>query len=120
MCSWRPGPYCKTVVPITKRVDVFVISRRGAGGLQDRSDALQRRKLAIEQRRKLPGPELKPGVEGAELGKLGARLVEPHFIDQFLEHEGILCEQIDAPFPIVEPDRARDDLRHLARVVPAD
>src|SRR6266481_6396117 len=50
----------------------------------------------------------------------GADLIEAHFIDEALEDERIFGEEVDAPFPIVEPDGARDDLAHVARVPAAD
>src|SRR5580704_3070561 len=59
-------------------------------------------------------------VERAEFRIAGARLVEAHLVDQLLEHQRIVGEEIDAPFPIVEADRTRNDLRDLAGVAAAD
>src|SRR5207302_1105041 len=80
----------------------------------------RRRNLSIQIRRELSRGELETGIERTELREFRARLVEAHLVNQFLEDERILREQIDAPLPVIEPDRPRDDLRDLARVVAAD
>src|SRR5271154_4894478 len=59
-------------------------------------------------------------VERAELRVRRARFVEAHLVNEFLEHERIVGEKIDAPFPIVEADRARNNLRHFAGEAPPD
>jgi len=41
-------------------------------------------------------------------------VIETHFVNQLLENQRIVGIQIDAPFPIVEADRARDHLRDVA------
>ena len=70
---------------------------------------------------------LKPGAlqtppheKRAEQRIDGAHLVEPHLVNQPLEHQRIVGEQIHAPFPVVETDGAGDDLFHSARIAPAD
>ena len=54
-------------------------------------------------------------IEIAEVGIVGADLVEAHVRDELLEVERIPGEQRDAPLPRVEPDGAGDDLRPRAR-----
>src|SRR4051794_36435083 len=74
----------------------------------DAASPRQRWNPPIQVLRELCGRELEPGVERPELGELRARLVESHLVDKFFECQRILREQIDAPFPVVETDRARD------------
>ena len=45
----------------------------------------------------------------------GANFVKTHLVDQLLEDQRVVGEQIDAPLPVIEPDRPRDDLPDLAR-----
>src|SRR5207249_7571611 len=47
-----------------------------------------------------------------------ADFVKAHLVNQFLEHHRIVRPQIYSPLPIVESDRPRDNLLHLARVAP--
>lgn len=54
------------------------------------------------------------------MGVDGADGVEAHFIDEFLEDEGVFGEEVDAPLPIVEADGAGDDLAYFAGVAAAD
>src|SRR6185369_11600272 len=77
---------------------------------------LQNRNLAGEECAELRRGEMQAGVERPELGELGARLVEPHLVNQLLERDRIRRVEIDAPFPVVVADRARDDLGDLAGV----
>ena len=63
----------------------------------------------------LIGGEADADVEGAEVGVEGAGLVEAHLVDELLEDGGIVGEEIDAPFPVVESDGAGDDLADAVR-----
>src|SRR5207247_3794262 len=47
-----------------------------------------------------------------------ADFVKSHLVNQFLEHQRIVRPQIYSPLPIVEADRSRNNLLHLARVSP--
>src|SRR5207249_6237743 len=47
-----------------------------------------------------------------------ADFVKSHLVNQFLEHQRIVRPQIYSPLPIVEADRSRNNLLHLARVPP--
>ena len=78
-----------------------------------RSPAAERRHLALEVPRQLGRRELQADVEGPELRVPGRGLVEAHLVDQLLEDERVVGEQVDAPLPVVEADRARDHLRDL-------
>src|SRR5581483_563483 len=60
-----------------------------------------------------------PNIELAELRVHRADFIEAHFVDHLLEDQGIVCKKIYAPFPVVETDRAGDDLFHLAGVTAA-
>src|SRR4051794_24189502 len=57
--------------------------------------------------------------EVAEIGVLRARLVEAHLRYEFLEVDGVFGEERHAPFPLIEPDRARNNLCNSAGVAPA-
>src|SRR5438270_7597448 len=59
-------------------------------------------------------------VKRAEQGIDGADLVEAHLVNQLLEDQRIVGEQVHAPLPIVESDRAGDDLLHSSCVAAAD
>src|SRR5262245_40997272 len=78
------------------------------------------RHLALQAARQLVGRELQADVERAELAVPGAGLVEAHLVHELLEDDRVVREEVDAPLPVVEPDRARDDLVDRARVVPSD
>jgi len=43
-----------------------------------------------------------------------ADFVEAHLVDQLFEYQRIIGKEIDAPFPIIESDRASDDLSDVA------
>src|SRR5712671_2776648 len=58
-------------------------------------------------------------VELAEQRIDGADVVEAHLVDQLLEDERIVGKEVDAPFPIIEADRAGDDLFDFARIAAA-
>src|SRR5437764_8871451 len=60
-----------------------------------------------------------PDVEVAEIGVLRARLVEAHLRYELLEVHRVLGEERHAPLPLIEPDRARNNLCNSARVAPA-
>src|SRR5439155_17989600 len=53
-------------------------------------------------------------VERPEERVARARRVEAHLVHELLEDERVVGEERDAPFPVVEADRARDHLRHAA------
>ena len=46
----------------------------------------------------------------------GAYMVETHFVDQLLEDQGIICEKVYTPFPVVESNGAGDDLSYFASI----
>src|SRR5437762_614938 len=48
-----------------------------------------------------------------------ADFVEAHLVNQLLEHHWIVGEQIHAPLPIVEADRARDAYFELSGIAAA-
>ena len=59
-------------------------------------------------------------VELTKQGVEGACFVEAHFVDELLENKGIVGKQVNAPFPIVESDRAGNHLPDLAGVAASD
>src|SRR5690606_37047939 len=63
-----------------------------------------------EERRQSGGIEAHARVELAELAVARARLVVANLGDDALEVERVMREQRDAPLPVVEADRAGDDL----------
>lgn len=72
-----------------------------------------------------PGLEFVEGeAEGekevAEEAVDGGDFVEAHFIDQFLEDDGVFGEEGDAPLPVIEADGAGDDLLDASGVASAD
>src|ERR1019366_1776876 len=58
--------------------------------------------------------------KGAERRVHGAYFIETHLVDQLFELQRIGGKQIDPPFPVIEADRASDDLLHLAGVTASD
>src|SRR5213078_2857023 len=58
-------------------------------------------------------------VEMPELCIHSADFVEAHLVNQLLEDQWIVGEQIHAPLPIVEADRAGDDLFDLSGIATA-
>lgn len=46
----------------------------------------------------------------------GAYMVETHFVDQLLEDQGIVCEEVYTPLPVIESNGAGDDLSYFASV----
>src|SRR5437867_1353307 len=94
-------------------------TRRPAGrsaGAARADGRSERGRLALEEDGQVGGRELQADEERAELGVVGARLVETHLVNQLLEDHRVVGEQIDAPLPVVETDRAGDDLGHLRPV----
>ena len=50
-------------------------------------------------------PQLNSTIEVmTALQQYGADLIEPHFVDQLLEHERVVGKEVDAPLPIIEPN----------------
>src|SRR5579883_3288909 len=81
------------------------------------------RSSAISPRQEIPQfvhADALAHIKRAEQRVHGADLIEAHLVDELLEHQRIVGKQIHAPLPIVEPDRARDNLLHRARVAPSD
>src|SRR5689334_3783401 len=66
------------------------------------------------------GGEPDADVEGPEERVARARRVEAHLVNELLEDQGVVGEERDAPLPVVEADRARNHLRHLAGVPAPD
>src|SRR5689334_19580119 len=58
-------------------------------------------------------------IEVPELGVLGARLVEAHLGHELLEVHRVLREEGHPPFPLIEPDRARNNLCNAAGITTA-
>src|ERR1700676_3029625 len=77
-------------------------------------------KLAFEPAGQLFNLQPYCDEELAEERVLGADLVEAHLVDQLLEDHGIVCEEVDAPLPVVVPDRSSDDLLDPFAVSAAD
>src|SRR5580704_8351020 len=71
-----------------------------------------RDRVAVEKYSELFGRELQPGPKRTEIAVSRARLVEAHLIHELFEDHRIVGVKIDAPFEVVEADRARDHLRH--------
>src|SRR5690348_1913401 len=71
----------------------------------------------------LLGPRIRlgqaPNVEIAKLGVFRAGFVEPHLGHELLEVHGIFGKEGDAPFPLIETDRTRNNLCNPARVTTA-
>src|SRR5207237_209233 len=59
-------------------------------------------------------------IEMPELCIHRADFVEAHLVNQLLEHHWIVGEQIHAPLPIIEADRAGDDLLDLSGIPTAN
>src|SRR3990172_3718027 len=78
------------------------------------------RSLPFEESAEIGGREAQAYVEGAELTVHGARLIEAHLIDKLFEYQRVMGEEIHAPLPIIEADRAGNDLGHLPGVSPSD
>src|SRR5437879_550230 len=54
--------------------------------------------------------------EGPELGVLGRHRIEAHLVHDVLQRDRVVGQQRDAPFPVVETNRAGDELEHATRV----
>src|SRR5215469_14005352 len=76
--------------------------------------------VAVQENAELRRRELQPRPKRPELGVTCADLVETHFVDELLEHDGIVGVEIDAPLVIVEPDRAGNYLDDLAMIGASD
>src|SRR5438034_11353150 len=77
-------------------------------------------RFAFEQHSKIRGREPQADEKATEKTVDRAGFIEAHLIDEFLEDQGIVREEIDAPLPIVETDGTGDDLDHAPRVPAAD
>ena len=86
--------------------------------------AVRRRRSAPASGRRAACPARRARTAGRRRSRRTRRSrrwpVEAHLVDQLLEDRRIVGEEIDAPFPVVEADRAGDDLRDLAGVLAAD
>src|SRR5438309_2095024 len=55
-------------------------------------------------------------VKGSEQRIKRAHLIKSHFVDEFLKYQRIVREKIHTPFPIIETNRAGDNLPHGIRI----
>src|SRR5512141_1786140 len=78
------------------------------------------RQVPIQHSSKLRDRHANADHKGAESRVNRAYFVEAHFVDQLLEDQWIIGEKINAPLPIVEANRAGDDLLYLSSVPAAD
>src|SRR5438046_10596705 len=76
-------------------------------------------RFAFEQHSKIRGREPQADEKATEKTVDGAGFIEAHLIDEFLEDQGIVREEIDAPLPIAETDGTGDDLNYASRVMAA-
>src|SRR5271154_5655431 len=79
-----------------------------------------RESISLKESAEVGGLESDAEVKRAELRVRGAGFVKAHLVNEFLEHNRIVGEKIDAPFPIVESDRAGNNLRHFTGEAPPD
>src|SRR5271154_3386235 len=79
-----------------------------------------RESISLKEFAEVGGLESDAEVERAELSVRRAGFVEAHLVNEFLGDYRIVGEKIDAPFPIVESDRAGNNLRHFTGEAPPD
>src|ERR1700689_2655046 len=79
-----------------------------------------RESISLKEFAEVGGLQADADVERGELPLRRAGFIEAHLVNEFLEHYRIVGEKIDAPFPIVESDRAGNNLRHFTGEAPPD
>src|SRR5262245_3230512 len=68
----------------------------------------------------LRGRKTEIDVERPELAKPRTHLVETHLVNDLLERIDLVGDERHAPFPIIQPGRARDELRDTPGKFPTD
>src|SRR6266478_3355453 len=76
--------------------------------------------ISFQQVVQVAGRAAQSDVEASEQGIDGADVVEAHLVDELFENQGIVGEEVDAPLPIVETDRAGDNLFHFSGIAASD
>src|SRR5258708_20154435 len=66
----------------------------------------------VNASRGTPNSDIKRPKQGIQC----TDFVKTHLVDQFLEDQRIVGEKVNAPLPIVKPDRSGNDLFHRPRV----
>src|ERR1700688_966891 len=69
---------------------------------------------------KIGGRALDTDVEGTKERIDRADLIKTHFVDELFEYQRIIGKEVHSPLPIVESDRTRNDLLHLAGITASD
>src|SRR5262245_25626410 len=87
--------------------------------VKKRGGLLERRQLAAEQASQTGTGAAHADIEFSKERIDRADFVKAHLVDQALEDQRIVGEQVDAPLPVVEADRAGDDLLHRPGITAA-